>query len=302
MEEGESLLADSEVLSLLGISSNVFVQQVAEWDESEDSTQRTAFRFVDFGAQKLSLPTVILVCEELLSSLSSSVSSALSTPATVIAEKKRSLWRRLLQALYFTESNEVKKEGDNAGHANLIPVEHTQLLGNDVFVELGVKTGLSLAFSLMKQAWLQQILLRRIQEPAHELAFEGSLPVEVLSTVLQTLKSIAPLSLTNERSLSDLSIVCLSQINDFLDSLLKVNSNADDVSKRLASEITLSLVLQSGNLTNLLSWVNRIFNCISSYGVSSAKSLPCISLTFCHDVLKEIRERTVSLFACAVHD
>ncbi|XP_054612956.1 probable E3 ubiquitin-protein ligase HERC1 isoform X1 [Dunckerocampus dactyliophorus] len=119
--------------------------------------------------------------------------------------------------------------------------------GTDVLIEMGVRTGLSLLFSLLQQNWRY----------AASLQPESMLCNDVLATASSVLASLPPLSLANESKIPSVGLDCLSQVADFLKktSVSSGSGGADLTGKRLALELLLGLAMQRGSLRFLLEWV-----------------------------------------------
>ncbi|XP_014842886.1 PREDICTED: probable E3 ubiquitin-protein ligase HERC1 isoform X1 [Poecilia mexicana] len=119
--------------------------------------------------------------------------------------------------------------------------------GTDVLIEMGVRTGLSLLFSLLQQNW-------RYAASVHP---ESVLCNDVLATASSVLASLPPLSLANESKIPSVGLDCLGQVADFLKktSVSNGSSGADPTGRRLALELLLGLAMQRGSLKFLLEWV-----------------------------------------------
>lgn len=128
--------------------------------------------------------------------------------------------------------------------------EGKQLTGNRVLIELGVGTGLSLVFSLLEQNWK---LSAQLGTP--------SICNDVLTTALNIVTSLQPLSLANEAKLTNLGIRSLNQTSDFLKSVCGASSGADAQARQCASELMLALAAQRGSLKFLLEWVELAMIC-----------------------------------------
>lgn len=109
--------------------------------------------------------------------------------------------------------------------------------GTEALIEMGVKTGLSLIFSLLRQQWT-------MSQNGREL----SLCNDVLKTALEVVCSLPPLSLANESKLPTLGLSTLTQVTTFLKGVTMPNAAADLLGKRLASELVLALAAQRGSL------------------------------------------------------
>ncbi|KAG8144816.1 hypothetical protein E2320_013235 [Naja naja] len=109
---------------------------------------------------------------------------------------------------------------------------------------MGVRTGLSLLFALLRQSWMM---------PA---AGPGiSLCNDVIHTAIEVVSSLPPLSLANESKIPPMGLDCLSQVTVFLKGVTIPNSGADTLGRRLASELLLGLAAQRGSLRYLLEWI-----------------------------------------------
>ena len=134
---------------------------------------------------------------------------------------------------------QMPDEGTMNSNENKSAVSRTQS-GSDALMEMGVKTGLSFIFSLLRQSW----------------ANEGvNLCNDVLHTALNVVCSLPPLSLANETRLPALGLNALGQVSSFLKSMSMPNSGADRQGKQLASELVLALAAQRGSLRYLLEWI-----------------------------------------------
>ncbi|KAM9841857.1 putative E3 ubiquitin-protein ligase HERC1 [Aulostomus maculatus] len=141
--------------------------------------------------------------------------------------------------------------------------------GTDVLIEMGVRTGLSLLFSLLQQNW-------RYAASAHP---ESVLCNDVLATASSVLTSLPPLSLANENKIPSVGLDCLAQVADFLKktSVSSGMGGADLTGRRLALELLLGLAMQRGSLKFLLEWVEvalaaSMSSCTSSLSSSSSLS------------------------------
>uniref|UniRef100_A0A4W6C7G9 HECT-type E3 ubiquitin transferase n=1 Tax=Lates calcarifer TaxID=8187 RepID=A0A4W6C7G9_LATCA len=141
--------------------------------------------------------------------------------------------------------------------------------GTDVLIEMGVRTGLSLLFSLLQQNW-------RYAASVHP---ESVLCNDVLATASSVLASLPPLSLANENKIPSVGLDCLAQVADFLKktSVSSGTGGADPTGRRLALELLLGLAMQRGSLKFLLEWVEvalaaSMSSCTSTQSSSSSLS------------------------------
>ena len=116
--------------------------------------------------------------------------------------------------------------------------------GSGALIEVAVKTGLSLVFSILRQNWNlpPQVAGERLCN-------------DVLATALDVVRGLPPLSLANESKLPTIGLTSLTQVTDFLKSVAMQQSGADETGCRLASELVLALAAQRGSLRYLLEWV-----------------------------------------------
>ena len=297
---------------------------------TEDTSLPPQYEFPDFGANRLQPTALRHICLELSSYLKRAVSPMLETPSVTLLQRMGIVWERVLRA-YSSESytrtniqrviTALQKEeqlslesGEVHGAKEMTKASSEKKSGNEMLVEMGVKTGLSVVFSLLKQAWAQLAWQKQIeqlvtlQQSGDVVPFSTlmtvpviSLPNEVLKSILDIMKGIPPLSLSNKRTLSSLSSACLSQSCEFLEWIVKPDSFVDSEGKRLATEIMLSITLQYGDLVSLLEWVSNMLNVLGTYqeteedGGRQDVAVISLSKEFCNWVLEEIRKRTVSV-------
>lgn len=278
------------------------------------------FDFPDFGASRLQPTALEHICQGLSQHLEKAVVTVSDVPAYLILERQRIVWGRVIRAVQqqiylaenfkriFTNRNKEEaeaREGEKDEDKATLSPSSEKIAGNEILVEMGIKTGLGVVFTLLKQAWAQLAWQRQVEEQLQAAgktlslpSFSSpqiSLPNEVLRSVLDVLKGIAPLSLANDKMLSKMSIECLKQSAEFLDWIVGPEAWVDEEGKRLALEITLNLALQRGSLISLLEWAEKALACLSRYkGFPEGTSIPSLSVEFCQQLLEEVYERTVS--------
>uniref|UniRef100_A0A667X364 Hect domain and RLD 7 n=1 Tax=Myripristis murdjan TaxID=586833 RepID=A0A667X364_9TELE len=137
--------------------------------------------------------------------------------------------------------------------------------GTDVLIEMGVRTGLSLLFSLLQQNWRYAASV----DPGSALCND------VLATASSVLASLPPLSLANENKIPSVGLDCLAQVADFLKktSVSSGTGGADPAGRRLALELLLGLAMQRGSLKFLLEWVEVALAASMSSSTSTLSSL-----------------------------
>ena len=142
-------------------------------------------------------------------------------------------------------------------------------IGSNALVELGVTTGLSLMFALMRQNWMTANAMRSINLqatddqnpnlPYLQLVGGGSIICnQVLRTARTVLLSLPPLSLSSTNSkMPDLGEASLDQVTEFLSHASSpVQTGGDVEGAQLCSEILLLLAVQRGRLSHILVWIH----------------------------------------------
>ena len=143
-------------------------------------------------------------------------------------------------------------------------------------------------FSLLKQNWH---LASQLGTP--------SICDDILSTALDIVLSLPPLSLANEAKLTKLGTKTLDQTTTFLKTVFSVNSGADHHGRMLASQLMLSLAAQRGSLKCLLEWVELAIMTSSRGGdtqVEGGLSDNKITWQLFKDVVTEMMKAAVSSF------
>ncbi|KAM3600471.1 uncharacterized protein V6R79_024041 [Siganus canaliculatus] len=163
--------------------------------------------------------------------------------------------------------------------------------GTDVLIEMGVRTGLSLLFSLLQQNW-------RYAASVHP---ESVLCNDVLATASSVLASLPPLSLANENKIPTVGLDCLAQVADFLKktSVSCGTGGADPTGRRLALELLLGLAMQRGSLKFMLEWVEVALAASMSSSTStlsssssslSSQQSACVGFDVIHQTLLQMRQ------------
>lgn len=276
--------------------------------------------YSEFGAHKLHESALIHLCGELELQAHNKVSSVRNLPSMLVANLMLRVWTKVISSFNELLSSgnvqnvlaNIKKEETMASgqtvtkEKSLMVHPEKSATGNAALVEIGIKTGLSVVFTLLKQAWSQQAWSRQLsltlsQIPGIELpplllstASHVELPNEILHSVLDILLGIPSLSLSNSKALSNLSWICLKQSREFLEWVVSPNSNVDAEGKRLALQILLSFSMQYGSLVELLEWVDVVLSLLVDHNsVYPDVPHPSLSVEYCENVLKELRTRTV---------
>ena len=162
--------------------------------------------------------------------------------------------------------------------------------GSNALVELGVTTGLSLLFALMRQNWMAANAIKSMNlhsgdnesnnTPYLQLVGGGSMICnQVLRTARTVLLSLPPLSLSNSNSkIPDLGETSLDQVSEFLSHTSSPLQTGGDVEgAQLCSEILLLLAVQRGRLSQILVWIHTCLR-ISSNGPTTKFSKSVIKM------------------------
>ena len=175
------------------------------------------------------------------------------TPFARATFHRQSVLRRVLTAIinrYLDTVREEQRSRKTPEHKRRdVEVEERNLKQSkrtetEVLIELGVKTGLALLFSLLRQAWT-----------AKE---SGSIEIcnSVLRTACSVLSGLPPGSLAGKMKMGPLGWQSLEEVTEFLVHVAMPNSPADTSGRQLALELLLLLALQRASLVYLLGWID----------------------------------------------
>ncbi|XP_062869323.1 probable E3 ubiquitin-protein ligase HERC1 isoform X2 [Trichomycterus rosablanca] len=155
------------------------------------------------------------------------------------------------------KAKQQQNSGDNLlSSAELQAASERPRSSTDTLIEMGVRTGLSLLFALLRQSW------------ALPTAVPGlSLCNDVITTAIEVVGSLPALSLANESKIPPMGLDCLMQVTVFLKGVIARQTGADVVGRRLACELLLGLAAQRGSLRYLLEWVEMAL--AASVGLNS---------------------------------
>lgn len=158
--------------------------------------------------------------------------------------------------------------------------------GTDVLIEMGVRTGLSLLFALLRQNWQRGNLE------------DVTLCNDVLGTARSVLSGLPPLSLANENKMAPVGLECMAQVGNFLKKTAASGRGADPAGRRLALELLLSIAVQRGALRFMLEWVEVALAATSSpssaSSVSSSEPL-AVSYEIVIQILQQMKQCSVRL-------
>lgn len=205
----------------------------------------------DFERESLSSDEQDHYLDALLSSQLALAKMVCSDSPFAGALRKRLL---VLQRVFYALSNKYHDKGkvkqqqhspeSSSGSTDVHSVSERPRSSTDALIEMGVRTGLSLLFALLRQSWMM---------PASGPGL--SLCNDVIHTAIEVVSSLPPLSLANESKIPPMGLDCLSQVTSFLKGVTIPNSGADTLGRRLASELLLGLAAQRGSLRYLLEWI-----------------------------------------------
>ncbi|XP_009067927.1 PREDICTED: probable E3 ubiquitin-protein ligase HERC1, partial [Acanthisitta chloris] len=205
----------------------------------------------DFERESLSSDEQDHYLDALLSSQLALAKMVCSDSPFAGALRKRLL---VLQRVFYALSNKYHDKGkvkqqqhspeSSSGSTDVHSVSERPRSSTDALIEMGVRTGLSLLFALLRQSWMM---------PASGPGI--SLCNDVIQTAIEVVSSLPPLSLANESKIPPMGLDCLSQVTTFLKGVTIPNSGADTLGRRLASELLLGLAAQRGALRYLLEWI-----------------------------------------------
>ena len=150
--------------------------------------------------------------------------------------------------------------------------------GSAALMELGVTTGLTLVFALLKQNWAG----------AAAGGEAGQLSSEVLRSALTVIRSLPPLSLSpSVVAIPRVGQNSLEQITDFLARCARVSETGDEQGSRLCVEIMLCLAVLRGSLWHMLVWVGTCLGVLRDEGRSAKISADVVDVA-----LEQIRKVT----------
>lgn len=178
----------------------------------------------------------------LLSQLELARSVCSQTNFALYLKKRLIVMKRIFYAL-------VKKYHEKEKVISNFPIEppvipRKMITGSSALIEIGVQTGLSLLFSLLRQNW----------QTSNALGVP-SLCNSVLKTAVDMIEKLPPLTLSSESNLSSLGASSLDQVSLFLKESVLSSCCADLEGKQLAAELLLLIAAQRGSLRFLLEWI-----------------------------------------------
>lgn len=171
------------------------------------------------------------------------------SPFAEMLQQRLIVLQRIFYAVWskYHDKEKTKHSQNSRDDGTLTDVEkvnlHKSRSGTEVLIEMGVKTGLSLLFALLRQSW-------------HTTPDAGiNLCNEVLQTASEVVNGLPPLSLANESKITQMGIDSLNEVTRFLRLAILPTSGVDSDGRLLASELLLGLATQRGSLRYLLDWI-----------------------------------------------
>lgn len=183
--------------------------------------------------------TLLLAQLELARSICSQTSFALYLKKRLIVMKR--IYYALVKRYHEKENKFIS---NNVLAAEVVMPQTRAISGSNALIEIGVQTGLSLLFSLLRQNW----------QTSNTLGVP-SLCNSVLKTAVDMMEKLPALTLSCDSNLNALGANSLDQISQFLKESVLSNSCADFVGKQLSAELLLLIATQRGSLRFLLEWI-----------------------------------------------
>lgn len=123
---------------------------------------------------------------------------------------------------------------------------------SNALIEIGVHTGLTLIFAVLRQNWQTSAALG-----------VPCLCNSVLKTAVDMVQKLPPFALTNDAQLNNLGITSLDQVSSFLKDVVLNVLEADLEGKLLASELLLLIAVQRGSLRYILDWIDMALSAVN---------------------------------------
>lgn len=217
----------------------------------------------------------------------------LTSPFAKLLQKRLAVLQRIYFAISskYHDQNKTKVEepcldADKSSDDAKFAGDKTKC-GSEVLIEMGIKTGLSLLFSLLRQNWILAPQIGNV-----------CLCDDVFRTALDVVTKLPPLSLANEMKVTPLGMETLNQVTAFLRNTIGPSSSANLVGQQLAAELMLALAAQRGSLRYLLEWVEIALQAyaasMKSEGDSHPKRSTKIRYEFFMDIMQQMVQSVVS--------
>ncbi|XP_027837521.2 probable E3 ubiquitin-protein ligase HERC1 [Aphis gossypii] len=144
------------------------------------------------------------------------------------------------------KSVQISMTPQNSIDETIKPV--AKLTGQQVLIQLTVKTGLTMFFTLLKQSW------------ENKDSNGINMGLEVLNTALTLMRELNPLSLGSKAELPQLGLDCLDNIMHFVKECLNADFIQNMNVKEQLAELSLLLAYQRESLIYLLEWIDMALN------------------------------------------
>lgn len=161
-----------------------------------------------------------------------------STSFSVILQERLLILKRIYHAIvtkYHDRDKAKPSAADTTGDS--LAVQRETLLGSQALLEVGVQTGLSLLFALLRHNWYTSSVLGIT-----------SMCNSVFETAAAMIQNLPPLSLANDMQLTPLGVAGVQKVFNFLKEEVLGTISEDPKAQLLASELLLGLALQRGSL------------------------------------------------------
>ncbi|XP_018324237.1 probable E3 ubiquitin-protein ligase HERC1 isoform X2 [Agrilus planipennis] len=179
-----------------------------------------------------------------------------STPFAVILKQRLLILKRIYFAIVSKyHERELFKASSSNNYNDLMYIPKEPVMASRALLEIGVQTGLSLLFSLLRQNWMNSSHLG-----------VPSLCNSVLKTALDMIQNLPSLSLANDLHLTSLGVSSLEQVSCFLKEAVLNTPGVDKQGQMLATELLLGLALQRGSLRFLLEWIEMALDASTDEG------------------------------------
>lgn len=212
----------------------------------------------------------------------------LTSPFAKLLQKRLAVLQRIYFAISskYHDQNKTKVEepcldADKSSDDAKFAGDKTKC-GSEVLIEMGIKTGLSLLFSLLRQNWILAPQIGNV-----------CLCDDVFRTALDVVTKLPPLSLANEMKVTPLGMETLNQVTAFLRNTIGPSSSANLVGQQLAAELMLALAAQRGSLRYLLEWVEIALQAYAASMKSEGDSHPKRSTKIRYEFFMDIMQQMV---------
>ena len=197
--------------------------------------------------------------------------------ASILA-KKRAVLNHVLQLIKSQAESQQRSSTDDGRQESDSGVTNRCYAEKNALVELGVTTGLSLVFALLKQNWEQNS------------AQTQSAPIcnQVLNSALEVLSGLPPLSLSVDggTKIPDVGEASLNQVTEFLrQSSFPSATSGDGHGSKVCSELLLLISVQRGRLSLILQWIHTA---ISVAKVDANRMFSVRVLSICLDHMQTV--------------